>query len=94
MRRASVVAPINGRFVIQEGEQTGHDHSIRANPNVAFLTDGIDSFLTVRRRPAKLVHQEHDTGVIAPHAEGYDVVIQRTADVGEGTQQRVQSVWD
>ena len=91
MRRAIAVAPKKGRFILAEGERTGHHHTVKASPHVTFMSDGPAAFLSVQDRPAKLTHQEHDTLTIAPG--DYEVVTQRHAMPGD-EQQRVQRVWD
>jgi hypothetical protein len=76
--KGSPMQPTNGRYILAQGEQTGHHHSIAAGPDIkAFLgPDGlfIDGTGT-------LAHQEHD-----PHTTdggAYEVVIQRRATPDE-----------
>jgi hypothetical protein len=90
MPRATAVAPVKGRFIVGKGERTGHNHSVPANPYVAFLTDGMQAFLSVKKRSVKLSHQEHASLTIVPG--NYEVVQQRHAMPGQ--EQRVVRVID
>lgn len=88
--RGRPIAPVNGRFILAEGEQTGHHHSVKADPHVEFIGDGIEAFLTVQDRPSRLTHQEHTAHSLSP--SDYEVVQQR--HVMPGSEQRVLRVTD
>jgi len=81
---AQPMASKDGRFVLAEGESTGHAHSIALSDRIAmFREDGSGGglFLTVSGdAPAVLEHQEHTALPIAPGK--HRVVIQRTFQAG------------
>jgi hypothetical protein len=89
-RPTRAIAPVNGRYILAEGEVTGHHHSVPARANIAFETDGIDAFLTVQQRATALAHQEHSSLTLAP--SDYDVILQRRAL--PGSEQKVMRVYD
>lgn len=80
MPHVTTVAPVDGRLILAEGEQTGHHHSIKASPHIALMTNGVQDFLAVQKRAAKLTHDEHDT-LTVPVGD-YEVVHQRRAEMG------------
>lgn len=58
------VRPVDGHFVLAEGEHSGHLHMVEAIDGVDFVSDGISAFLTVQattddaKQTPKLMHQE------------------------------------
>lgn len=65
--------PRNGRYVLAEGEVTGHAHTIAVD-DAALLVSEVEMFLELSV-PAQLTHQEHAT--IDLPAGPYRVVRQR-----------------
>ncbi|MBF0431839.1 MAG: hypothetical protein HQK83_11200 [Fibrobacteria bacterium] len=60
---AQQVSPVNGRFILAEGEATGHAHAI-ADKIELFEKNGI---LYMRNdHPVSLVHEEHHSQTIEP----------------------------
>ena len=75
----SPVMPRSGRYILAEGEATGHHHSVSADVcDVATLADKL--FMTVAEA-TPLTHQEHGTIEIAPGS--YWVIRQREYDAGK-----------
>lgn len=54
---AKNVAPVNGRYVIAEGEATGHAHTIDASLGELYEKDGVLYFKPYTDAPWE--HQEH-----------------------------------
>ena len=48
-----------GRYIIAEGEATGHHHSVAAMPDVEMLERDGTLYLRVAREDVKVEHQEH-----------------------------------
>jgi hypothetical protein len=69
----------NRRFILAEGEQTGHHHAVAATANVAFLAAGAQRYLRVNKS-VELTHQEHEPLDIPPG--NYEVRLQRTPAPG------------
>lgn len=67
------IKPVGGRYILAEGEQTGHHHSVAATPNVATFMDGNRLFLHIVGT-TELEHQEHNP---LPLEGDYEVVLQR-----------------
>jgi len=60
------VQPVNGRYVVAEGEATGHAHTIEATPDVEmYERDGV-LYCRVLGGGATIVHQEHAAQVLTP----------------------------
>lgn len=59
---AKEIDPVNGRYILAEGEVTGHAHAISDTEAVKMYTSptGEGMFVDVLK-PAKLQHEEHDT---------------------------------
>lgn len=70
---AKVIAPVNGRFILAEGEATGHHHSVTAE--TCGLFDMVGKTVLVVNETTQLTHQEHGTIEVAPGM--YFVVRQR-----------------
>jgi hypothetical protein len=78
------VAAIDGRFILAEGELSGHNHMVKATAGTSFVSNGIDAYLSTPKG-SKLVHEvmEGDDWRQADHnplrvADGdYEVVQQR-----------------
>ena len=59
--------PKNGRWILAEGEATGHHHSIAADSNVTvYIGDDGSLFAQVDGTSVELTHQEHATITIQP----------------------------
>ena len=71
--RGERIQPVNGGYIIAEGEQTGHHHSVVEGPNVAVFRDRDSLFV---QSDTKLVHQEHGELQLSG---SYEVVQQRRA---------------
>lgn len=65
--------PVDGRYTVALGEQTGHHHSVTENPNVTVLLHPEGMFVEGQ---GSLVHQEHTAQEIDGN---YEVVEQRRA---------------
>jgi hypothetical protein len=64
------------RYILAEGEVTGHHHSVAAVNGLKVFRQDTDSlFLSVTKEPAELKHQEH--GSIEIPLGNYEVVRQR-----------------
>lgn len=64
------------RYVLAEGEVTGHHHSVAAVSGLDVFRQGSESlFLSVSEQPVELTHQEH--GTIEIPVGNYEVVRQR-----------------
>lgn len=60
------VQPKGGRFILAEGEVTGHAHAIQCDEGVILEEDeNGDLFLTLEK-PADVVHEEHGTVNVEP----------------------------
>lgn len=70
------VAPVKDRYVLAEGEVTGHSHSVPAASATLSLDEGNVTYLTIREL-TEVRHQEHDPIALAPTVEPYEVLIQR-----------------
>lgn len=70
----------NGRFILAQGEATGHHHSVLASDAVDLLQipSQEEMFLLVKEGDALLEHQEHALIQVPPGA--YRVVIQKEYD--------------
>lgn len=73
MTEAKPIKPINGRYVLAEGEATGHNHTVTTTGNGLF--DFTGKTVLVVSAPTTLTHQEHAPIEIAPGT--YWVVRQR-----------------
>jgi len=71
------VVPVAGRYVLAEGEATGHAHTIEATPDVELYERNGVMYLRVlgadetvreaaRKSVAELLHQEHAAHTLAP----------------------------
>lgn len=70
-------ATVGGRYVVAEGETTGHAHALVASEAVEmYERDGV-LYLNVKE-PTSLVHEEHDTQTVEPGI--YEVGIVREVD--------------
>ena len=87
------VEAIDGRFVLAEGELSGHNHMVAARPGVTLISDGINAFLTVPDSASTLDHHkkradgvwtqaDHDSLELATGEN--EVVIQRRVLPGSG----------
>lgn len=59
------VAPVGGRYVLREGEATGHAHAVVATPDVELFEKGGTLYLRVHE-PTDLTHEEHGTHTLTP----------------------------
>lgn len=82
---AKTVAPVNGRFILAEGEATGHHHSVAVE--TCGLFDLTGKTVLVVDAPTPLTHQEHGEITIAPGM--YFVIRQR-----EYTPEAIRRVMD
>lgn len=81
------IQPIFGRYILAEGEATGHHHSIGADVCDGLFDLAGKTVLVVDQPAAMLTHQEHGAIAIAPGQ--YWVVRQR-----EYTPQEIRRVMD
>jgi hypothetical protein len=82
---ATAVPAKGGRYILAEGEATGHNHSVLAEGNELFSLNG--NTVLVVNELTTIEHQEHASIEIAPGQ--YWVVRQR-----EYTPQKIQWVMD
>lgn len=87
--QGQAVAPVKGKHILAEGEQTGHHHFVAATAGVAMFDDGIDTFIQTAQR-ASLQHQEHTALDIAPG----DAEVIRQRRVMPGSEHLVHTVSD
>jgi len=59
------VEPKNGRYVLVEGEATGHCHVVKSSPKVKVVENKGQLFLQTFI-PALITHEEHKTVVLPP----------------------------
>jgi hypothetical protein len=74
---AKPVAPKGGRYIVAEGEHTGHAHAIVADPEVRLLERNGVLYLVVESG-ATVTHEEHHAQVVAPGV--YEVGIVKEVD--------------
>lgn len=53
---------IDGRFILAEGELSGHNHMVTAQPGMAMISDGVDAFLTIPDTASTLDHHKRANG--------------------------------
>ncbi len=72
----NVVKPAGKRFILAEGEATGHHHAVNDIKNVAMFFDKVNrKIYLIVKKPADLVHEEHDK--INLPIGNYEVIRQR-----------------
>ena len=84
------VATVDGRFILAEGEHSGHNHMVTARPGVSMTFDGINVFLLVPDDASTLDHEvktvngwtqaDHNPLRLAPGEN--EVIIQRRVSPG------------
>lgn len=57
---AKPIKPNKGRYVLAEGEATGHTHAVKVAPKLKVLKDKDGLYMKVDSK-APVVHEEHDT---------------------------------
>lgn len=73
-KNLKVVKSKNRRFVLAEGEATGHAHTVAVD-NAKLFIDGEGRLFMTLDGETQLVHQEHDPIILAPG--NFEVVRQR-----------------
>jgi hypothetical protein len=81
------VEAIDGRYILAEGELSGHYHMVKAQPGMAMISDGVDAFLTIpdtasstldhhkKRANGAWTQADHDSLKLATGE--HEVIIQR-----------------
>jgi hypothetical protein len=74
--RSCLIDPIDGRFVLQYGEETGHTHSIAAAPGVS-LVDRNGTLYLCLGHSGPVIHPEHAPVILPSGVYRVESVIQK-----------------
>lgn len=64
-QEAKKAEPRNGRYILADGEATGHAHAVEVTPAVEMFEHGNDLYLSASK-PVTVTHEEHNAITIDP----------------------------